>query len=112
MRPQSRTPRPPLQPRVFGERRDPSATGENSYEAPRADLGGAVGVRSGLRKDLRDVAFAQKGILICILLQFVLIAAQYLVPPNVKIAVALAMIVSGLVATVFVFLLSMKVYNV
>ena len=88
------------------------ATGENPYEAPRASLRGAVGVRSGLRKDLRDVAVSQKGILICILFQFLLIGSSFVVPPKVKLAVSVAILVANVVGTVFVFMLAIKVYNV
>src|SRR4051794_7582473 len=44
----------------------------NPYAAPSAPIGTgrAVGVRSGLRADLRDVAVSQKGILLCLLAQF------------------------------------------
>ncbi len=88
------------------------AMGENPYEAPRSPLAGAVGVRSGLRKDLRDVAVSQKGILICILLQFVLLGSRFLAPPGMQTAATVAILLANLVATVFVFMLAMKVYNV
>src|SRR3954469_6028321 len=88
------------------------AMDDNPYRAPDADLARAVGVRSGLRSDLRDVAVAQKGILVCVLLQIVLTLGQLLVPPEAKLILLAVSLVAGLVGTVFVFMLSIKVYNV
>lgn len=83
----------------------------NPYEAQRSQIG-AVGVRSGLKSDLRNVAVAQKGVLLCILFQLVLIGGQFAVPPNVRPFVGMAALVIGLANTVFVFMLAIRVYNV
>ena len=83
---------------------------ENPYQAP-ADYSKAVGVKSGRRDDVRSVATFQKGILMCILVYFVAVIAQFAIPPELRFFVALGVLVVGLVGTVFVFLLAIKVYS-
>jgi hypothetical protein len=84
---------------------------ENPYEPPRTPSR-VTGVRSGLREDLRAVAQYQKGILVCILLQIAVFIARFLVPANIVIFVLGAALVVGVAQAVFVFMLSIKVYNV
>jgi hypothetical protein len=93
----------------------------NPYEAPRAPIGPetAVGVRSGLRSDLRSVALAQKGILVCILLQIALVvingvmnASQAEVPMAARLVLLFVMLANSVAQLVFVFWLAIKVYNV
>jgi hypothetical protein len=79
---------------------------ENPYQSPNA-----VGVVGGTREELRQVATYQKGVLLCILIQLVAIVAQVFVPPEIRLLVSLASLVVGLAATVFVFLLAIKVYS-
>jgi hypothetical protein len=83
---------------------------ENPYEPPPIDAQ-VVGVRSGNREDLRSVARYQKGILVCILVYFVAVLCQFLIPPELQPLIAIGVLFLGLVATVFVFLLAMKVYS-
>lgn len=83
---------------------------DNPYQSPQAEVK-AVGVRSGLREDVRSVAVYQKGILVCILIYLVAVFLQLAVPPEVRIILALGVLCVGLVATVFVFLLATKVYS-
>jgi hypothetical protein len=83
---------------------------ENPYRAPEAEIR-VVGVKSGRREDLKSVAQAQKILLICILIQIVAAIARFLVPQNVLIFVLGAMVLASLVATVFVFILAMRVYS-
>jgi len=83
---------------------------ENPYESPRVEAA-AVGVLSGRREDLKSVAKYQKGILVCILIYLIAVFCQMLIPPEVRLFVALGGIVVSLVGTVFVFLLAIKVYG-
>jgi hypothetical protein len=89
----------------------------NPYEAPRADLR-AVGVRSGQRADVRQVAVAQKAILICILIQIANIVFQLAVvfgklpvPQAVLLGCSVVSLVSGVVSAVFVFIMAIRVYS-
>lgn len=89
---------------------------ENPYAAPASEgrPSEVAGVNSGRREDVRSVAVYQKGILVCILIQIVTFAAQFVLPEDLAIAIAWAVIFVGvsLTSTVLVFLLAMKVYNV
>lgn len=94
---------------------------QNPYEAPQSTPV-AVGVRSGDRADLLAVAKAQKGVLVCILAQIVLVIARLAATAGVEagpangasIAFELLLIIItlavGITSTVFVFLLAIKVY--
>ena len=90
---------------------------ENPYEAPRADLR-AVGVRSGQRADVRQVAVAQKVILVCILIQIVNIVLQLVVvlgklpiPQEALMAASIVSLITSVVSAVYVFILAIRVYN-
>jgi hypothetical protein len=64
------------------------------------------------RYDLRSIAIYQKAILICILIYFVtIITAQFVVPPALRFFLVIPVIGVIVAATVFVFLLAMKVYS-
>ncbi len=64
------------------------------------------------RQDLYSVAIYQKAVLWCILANFVALIAQLAVPEEFRIYFSLVLIPVGLIATVFVFLLAMRVYSV
>jgi hypothetical protein len=83
----------------------------NPFEAPRAPLGEVVGVKSGRLEDLRKVASYQRAILICILIYIVTFMGQFAVPPAQRTILAVLTFCVSLVATVFVFMLAMKVYS-
>jgi hypothetical protein len=83
---------------------------ENPYEPPKTQSR-IVGIKSGRRDDLRKVAGYQKGILVCILIYLVCVALQFALPANARLFVALGVLVVGVAATVFVFLLSIQVYS-
>lgn len=83
---------------------------DNPYQSPLTDTS-AVGVNSGSREDLRRVASYQKGILVCILIYLIAMFGQFALPPELRVLVSGGVIVVGLVGTVFVFLLAMKVYS-
>ena len=85
-----------------------------------------VGARNRNREDMRTVAVYQKGIIICLLIQFlavfgliVLAAMLFSGPPIDRLrvihtaspVVVLVLLAAGLVAMVFAFLLSLKVYS-
>ena len=83
---------------------------ENPYQPPSAESA-AVGVKSGLREDLKSVAKYQKGILVCILIYLIAVFTQFLLPPELRPIVAFGVLAVGLAGTIFVILLAMKVYN-
>ena len=83
---------------------------ENPYQSP-ATPAPAVGVLSGQRRDLRSVAFYQKGILVCILLYICVLGGQFLVPAELRFVLGIGVLLIGLVGTIFVILLAMRVYG-
>ena len=83
---------------------------ENPYQSPSAQSQ-VVGVKSGSREDLKRVAKYQKGILVCILIYLVAVIGQFAIPAEARAIIGLGVLVIGLVGTVFVFLLAIKVYN-
>ena len=84
---------------------------QNPYESPSTEPQ-VVGVKSGSREDLRSVAKYQKGILVCILIYLIAMICQFAVPADVlRTIIGLGILVIGLVGTVFVFLLAIKVYS-
>jgi hypothetical protein len=85
---------------------------ENPYQSPLADLRPAVGVLSGEHRDVRAVAVYQKGILLCILVYLLAIIGGFVIPKPLTFFVGLAALGAGLAGTVFVFLLSTKVFGV
>jgi uncharacterized membrane-anchored protein len=83
---------------------------ENPYAPPKTS-GRALGINSGRPEDLKIVAVAQKSIIICILIYFCLIVATFFVPPQYNFYLLICVLLLGLVSTVSVFLLAMKVYG-
>ena len=83
---------------------------DNPYQSPAVDTP-IVGVLSGRREDLRSVAQYQKGILVCILIYLLAVIFQFAVPAEMQMFVVLGTLVVGLVGTVFVFLLAIKIYS-
>src|SRR5262245_14162576 len=63
------------------------------------------------RTDLREIAMRQKGIIYCILGYIVLVACSVILPPPAKGFAALATLGVAAVAAVFVFMLSIAIYN-
>ncbi|QJW94539.1 hypothetical protein [Frigoriglobus tundricola] len=63
------------------------------------------------RATLRGIASNQKVLILCILAYLCLIPAQFAIPEQSKLYLALALVPLGLTATVFVFLLATKVYS-
>jgi hypothetical protein len=84
---------------------------ENPYAPPRF-TDRAVGVKSGRREDLKTVAFAQKSIMACILLQILLGASRFFVPREFLLYVLVGLFCAGVASTVSVFIMAMKVFNV
>lgn len=83
---------------------------ENPFRAPESDLR-VEGVLSGTREDLRSVATYQRYIMLCILVYLGAAFGQFAVPQEVRMSIAGGMLAVGLAGTVFVFLLSTKVYG-
>jgi hypothetical protein len=86
------------------------ATGENPYEAPRVHEK-VVGVKSGRREDLKSIAQYQKGIIACILLYVIVLIAQFVTPPALRIVIVLVAVATVLTGVVLVILLATKVYS-
>ncbi|MEQ8789243.1 MAG: hypothetical protein RIC55_23315 [Pirellulaceae bacterium] len=83
---------------------------ENPYQSPAA-VPQIVGVKSGSREDLRGVAKCQKGIIVCILIYLIAVICQFAIPPEIRPFLGLGVLALGVVGTVFVFLLAIKVYS-
>jgi hypothetical protein len=83
---------------------------DNPYQPPRVDTQ-VIGILSGGRDDLRSVAKYQKGIIVCILFQLIAVICQVVLPAEIRLIFGLGFLVCGLVGTVFVFLLAIKVYG-
>lgn len=83
---------------------------ENPYQSPQS-VPEVTGVLSGSREDLRSVAKFQKGILVCILIYLCAVIGQFALPADLRLFLGLGVLVVGLVGTVFVFLLALKVYS-
>ncbi len=87
------------------------ATEDNPYAPPTAS-DRALGIRSGRHEELKTVAAAQKSIIVCILLYFCLLAATPFVPALYQFYVFMSILALGLVSTVSVFVMAMKVYTI
>jgi len=83
---------------------------ENPYQAPSTEAQ-VVGVKSGRREDLMTIAKYQKGILVCILIYLIAVICQFAIPVQLPLIVGFGVLFVGLVGTVFVFLLAMKIYS-
>src|SRR5262249_7608940 len=77
--------------------------------------GGRIMSSSGpqmTRQDLHSVAIYQKIIMWCILAYLIAVAAQFAVPQEFRLVLGLFFIAVAMLATVFVFMLALKVYGV
>jgi hypothetical protein len=83
---------------------------QNPYQSPSAPAQ-AVGVLSGKREDLKSVALYQKGIVICILIYLIAVVVQFAIPAQLRPILGGGVLILGLVGTVFVFLLAIRVYS-
>jgi hypothetical protein len=63
------------------------------------------------RTDLREIAVRQRMIMICILSYLLLVVAQFVVPPPLRIVLGLVALGVTITATVFVFMLSLALYG-
>ena len=61
--------------------------------------------------DLKTVAKYQKGVLLCILAEMLFFVLQMAAPQQLRPIISVGFLVASLVATVFVFLLAMKIYS-
>lgn len=86
---------------------------DNPYQSPKSDADSptALGVKSGLRADVRSVAVYQKGLLVCILIYIIAVICQFALPENMRIFLGLGVLLVGLVGAVYVILLAMKIYH-
>ena len=83
---------------------------ENPYEPPAAEPP-VIGLRQNRRENLRKVAVYQKGIVACILVYLVVLAAQFAIPESMTIGLIGVALCDVMCGTVIVFLLSTKVYK-
>ncbi|MFA9479774.1 hypothetical protein ACERK3_15920 [Phycisphaerales bacterium AB-hyl4] len=65
-----------------------------------------------LDSDVQTIASRQKSLLVCILIYLLTIVGQFVVPAEVRPLLAVGVLVVGLVAMVFVFLLATKLYGI
>lgn len=63
------------------------------------------------RTDLREVAVRQRAIMLCILGYIVLLVLRFVVPPPFNLFALLAAFAVSITAMVFVFMLSVAIYN-
>ncbi|MDB5336896.1 MAG: hypothetical protein JWN70_2515 [Planctomycetaceae bacterium] len=88
---------------------------DNPYESPRSESGRSkkkvTGVLSGTREDLRSVAQYQRGILVCILINIAGFFGQIMLPPEIRPIVFVGFGLVGLVSTILVFMLALKIYG-
>ena len=83
----------------------------NPYAAPVSQPQ-IVGIQGGgNRRDLKAVAVYQKGLILCIFLYLIVVAAQFAIPPNLRPFLALIALPVVLAGVVFVFLLALKAYH-
>ena len=83
---------------------------DNPYQSPRSDLS-QPGAGRESREDLKSIATFQKGILVCILLYLMAVIGQFALPVEARLFLGLGVLAVGVVATVFVFLLALKIYS-
>lgn len=83
---------------------------DNPFQPPLSETR-VVGVLSGQREDLRLVAQYQKGILVCILIYLVAVFSRFALPAPLQDLLIIGVLLLGLVGTIFVFLLAMKIYG-
>ena len=62
-------------------------------------------------QDIRAIAGYQRGVLLCILLQLMAVGAHFVLPHSLRPLLALGVLLDYVAATVFVFLLSTKIYS-
>lgn len=90
---------------------------DNPYAAPASDdelrsgMIRVIGVRSGLRADLRKIAIYQKSVMFCLLAYCPLVIALTFAPPEYELLVAVPYLATTLAAIVSVFLLSIKIHR-
>lgn len=90
---------------------NPLEPSNNPYAAPVSQPQ-VVGVRGGGdRKDLRSIALYQKGLILCILLYLIAVAAQFAIPPEFRPVIAIFILPVALAGVVFVVLLALKAYS-
>jgi hypothetical protein len=90
---------PPIPPRVPYPPQQPYPAQSQGYAAPPAAL------------DLRAVAVRQRVIMFCLLGYLVLIFGQFAFPPELRFIPALLALAVSVAAAVFVFLLTVALYN-
>lgn len=87
---------------------------EDEVRPARKKKSGAQSSEGGKRlsgSDLREVATYQRGIILCILVYLLAVVGQFLIPQEFRLFLGFAVLGLGLVATVFTFLLSTKIYS-
>ncbi|MEM7783720.1 MAG: hypothetical protein AAF939_10405 [Planctomycetota bacterium] len=81
---------------------------DNPFQSPPATPKKGKGVLSGKREDVLKVAKYQKGILICILINFIVFVSNFVLPPMISQFLGLILLATGVVSAVFVFSLAIK----
>jgi hypothetical protein len=71
----------------------------------------STGIPRDTFADIRVIGVRQKGIMVCILVYLIGVAAMFVVPTLVRPFVLVGLVVTSVVAVVFVFLLALRVYG-
>ena len=61
--------------------------------------------------DLKGIASHQKVVILCILIYLIAVAAQFLLPPDLRPILGLGVLAVGIVSAVFVFRLAIRLYG-
>lgn len=70
-----------------------------------------VGLNKGTRADLRKLAEYQRGIILCLLINFLALALQFALPPEQRFFLAIGSLGVSVAAMVLVFLLAIRIYG-
>ena len=63
------------------------------------------------RSDLKEIASRQRAIMLCILAYIVAVICQFALPPELRPILGLAVLAVGVIASVFIFMLAIKLYG-
>jgi uncharacterized membrane protein len=91
---------------------------DNPFQSPAEHPRGVTGVRIASIDSLKKVAQNQRGVLACILAQILIVVAQIASPsmvgpdsPLLTVLAPIALLISGVLAAIFVFRLAVNVYH-
>jgi hypothetical protein len=83
---------------------------DNPYQPPQTSSQ-VIGVLSGSREDLCSIAIYQKGVLVCIVIDLIMVVGSYVVPSEMNLWFAIVVLLVDCVAAAFVTMLAAKTYG-